>query len=398
MIRMVMGKLCGNRMLMSGFAFVAVMVVSACSSMPSSGPSASAISRTGAEQFDADVSTRAVVVDLTADISEKLKMQIEQTSFVDLDLHSGNADAIGQGDLIEVSIWEAPPAVLFGGALSQTGIGSSQVTRLPEQMVDQNGSINIPFVGQIKVGGLSPRQVEKTVVSRLSKMAHQPQVIVRQIRNNSSNVTVIREGSSVRMPLTAKGERVLDAIAAVGGVQSANKSSIQLTRGMQVRTLPLVKITQDARQNIQLRPNDVITAINQPLSFVVLGATGRNEEINFEGEGISLIQALGRIHGLNDNRADARGVFVFRYEDAEIANAWNKNGSARLNQKLPVVYRVNLRDPNTFFYAQNFVMRDKDILYVSNAPASELQKFLQIVFSITSPITGTMNTINDLSN
>ena len=378
---------------------VSSFIFSACSTIPSSGPSARVVSKISANNGSGEVlSGQALVVDLSAEVSDRLKMYADRSSFADLWGGEDNVDVIGQGDVIEVSIWEAPPAVLFGGSLNQIGASGSQVTRLPEQMVDHMGRISVPFIGQIGVSGLSPRQVEKTIVNRLSKMAHQPQVVVRQIRNNSANVTIIREGSSVRMPLTGKNERVLDAVAAIGGVQAVNKISIQLTRGAQVRTLPLMSITKDPRQNIILRPSDVITAINQPWSFVVLGATGRNDEISFEGEGISLIQALGRIHGLNDARADANGVFIFRYEDADRVSVWNTNGVAQSNQKLPVVYRANLRDPNTFFYAQNFMINDKDILYVSNAPASELQKFLQIVFSITSPVTGTASTINSITN
>jgi polysaccharide export outer membrane protein len=55
------------------------------------------------------------------------------------------------------------------------------------------------------------------------------------------------------------------------------------------------------------------------------------------------------------------------------------------------VYRVNLRDPNSFFVVQNFMMDDRDVLYVSNAPVAELQKFLNVVFSVAYPIVNSVN-------
>jgi polysaccharide export outer membrane protein len=187
------------------------------------------------------------------------------------------------------------------------------------------------------------------------------------------------------MPLTARGERLLDALATSGGVrQPVNKMTLQLTRGSTVQSLPLQTIIQDPKQNILLQPGDVITALYQPLSFTVLGATGKNEEINFETQGISLAQALARSGGLNDARADARGVFIFRFEDAQ---ALDRTISAAITPegKVPVIYQVDLRDPGSFFVAQSFPVQNGDVLYVSNAPAAELQKFMNIVVSAFYP-------------
>jgi polysaccharide export outer membrane protein len=53
-----------------------------------------------------------------------------------------------------------------------------------------------------------------------------------------------------------------------------------------------------------------------------------------------------------------------------------------------VVYRLNLREANSFFLARAFQMKDKDIIYVTNAPAVPVHKFLNLVSTITSPILG----------
>ena len=262
------------------------------------------------------------------------------------------------------------------------------MTQFPEQMVDINGLINMPFAGPITVTGSSPQQVEAEIVKRLQGIANKPQVLVRVIRNATSNVTIVGEvTTSLRMPLTPKGERLLDALAAAGGVrQPVSKMTLQVTRGNQVRALPLDTIIRDPNQNIALRPGDVVTALHQPLSFTVLGATGKNEEVNFEVQGISLAQALARSGGLNDARADARGVFIFRFEDAG-AIEWPKSPPLTTPEgKVPVIYQVDLRDPASFFVAQGFPIENGDLLYVSNAPGAELQKFLNIVLSATYPI------------
>jgi polysaccharide export outer membrane protein len=307
---------------------------------------------------------------------------------------SNQVGLVGKGDVIEVSVWEAPPAMLFGSANldARSGPSTTRVTSFPEQMVNSDGAINMPFAGQVAAAGRSPQQIEADVVQRLRGKANQPQVLVRVIRNVSSNVTVVGDvASSARVPLTASGERLLDALAAAGGVrQPVSKMTLQLTRGDKVMAMPLDQIIRDPRQNIPLQAGDVITALFQPLSFTVLGATGKNEEVNFEAQGISLTQALARAGGLQDARADARGVFIFRLEDAG-ALEWPGKVVTTPDGKVPVIYQIDLKDPASFFVAQSFPINNRDVLYVSNAPAAELQKFLNIVTSIAAPILGVIN-------
>ena len=299
--------------------------------------------------------------------------------------HSGYA--IGAGDVIEVSVWEAPPAMLFGGVTgSRTGLAKTQVTTFPEQMVSSKGTINVPFAGYVTVAGYNPQWIEEEVARRLKDKANQPQVLVRVTRNATANVTIVGEvTASTRMPLTAKGELLLDALAAAGGVkQAVNKTTLQITRGDQFQSLPLELIIRDPKQNILLQPGDVITALYQSQSFTVLGATGKNEEVNFEAQGISLAQALARAGGLNDLRADARGLFIFRFEEGAALD-WSSPPKTTPEGKVPVIYQFDLTDPATFFVAQSFAVHNQDVIYVSNAPAAELQKFLNIVTSVVYP-------------
>lgn len=257
------------------------------------------------------------------------------------------------------------------------------MTTLPQQVVEADGSIEVPFAGSVLVSGKSPQQVDTEIERRLGGKANQPQVVVQIVTKNSATVTIVGDVTqSMRMPLTPKGERVLDAIAAAGGVKDpVNKISLQITRGKQVHTLPLDTVIQSPAENVRLAPGDVITALFQPQSFTVLGAAGTNSEITFEARGISLAQAIGRSGGLNDARADAKGLFIFRFEDPSAVPAEARAGPMTRDGRIPVIYRLDLKDPASFLLAQDFPMRDRDVLYVANAPAAELQKFLTILTS-----------------
>jgi len=364
--------------------------MSGCSNLPTTGPSSDEIQETLTRP-----GTNAVqIVDVDDRVARQLLAHRRYKLFSEsLGLQRGPAVDIGSGDTLEVNIWEAPPATLFGGATVDPRAPSSvRATTMPEQMVDRDGFISVPFAGRIRAAGQTPQAVEAEVARRLKGKANQPEVVVRVLRNASANVTVVGEvATSVRMPLTAGGERLLDALAAAGGVrQPVNKMTVQVTRGSEFHALPLDLVIRDPQQNIPLRPGDVVTALFQPLSFTALGATGKNEEINFEAQGITLAQALARAGGLVDSRSNPQGVFIFRFEPERMLD-WPRQPVLTTPEGLvPVVYRIDLRNPNSFFVMQSFPISNKDVLYVSNAPAAELQKFLNLIFSIAYPVLTTI--------
>jgi polysaccharide biosynthesis/export protein len=266
---------------------------------------------------------------------------------------------------------------------------TTNAVTFPAQMVSNLGTITVPFAGRVSVQGRTSQQIEDTVAARLAGKANSPQVLVRVVKNNSASVTVVGEvTSNLQMPLTPKGEHLLDAIAAGGGVkQPVSRVAIQLTRGAVTSTMALDSIIRDPRQNLLLQPGDVVTALFQPLSFSVLGATGKNDELPLEAQGISLAQALARAGGLADNRADARGVFIFRFEDSKLL-AGKDAGTvlpSGVNGTVPVVYQVDLRDPSSFFVVQNFPIQNGDVIYVANSPEAEFNKFLRLVVSVAVP-------------
>lgn len=336
----------------------------------------------------------AVLIDVTNKTAMQVNDATHTASFADA-LGEGSAfgTLIGAGDTLRVAIYEAPPAVLFNaGQLDSVGAMSSAPQRpsaLPDIPVSDDGMIDIPFAGRIRAAGRTPKEVAHDITARLAGKAHDPQVLVNIGENETSTVTVVGEVvKSTRMPLTARGERLLDALAAGGGTREAiDKVSVQLTRGDAVVGMPLQNVVRDPRQNIYLRPGDIVTVYFQSLSFTVLGAAGKSDEVKFETQGITLAQALGRIGGIRDERANPRGVFIFRLEDPAALDQSALQSVTRTREgKVPVIYRVDLRDPATLFAAQHFAMRDHDVVFVTSAPANDLAKFVNIIGAAIYPV------------
>ena len=374
------------------------LTASACSSLGAPGPSTGAVRNAGDTQYNgADIT----VVDLTPAVTRSIGAYRIQNSFAQTfgDMPS-SVTLIEAGDTVAITIWEAPPAVLFGtinpsdGALA--GALAAQNTSIPEQVVTEDGEIAVPFAGRVPVAGLTADQVQREIVRRLRGKAHDPQALVRLITNRGSTVTVLgKVANTARFPLTARGERLLDVLADAGGpTEEVEKTTVRLTRGDRAVTMPLDAVVLDPSQNVALQANDVLTVLYQPFSFIALGAIPRNAEIPFEGSGLSLAQALGRIGGLRDDRADIRGVFIFRFEDAAaLGPLATPVGAVLPDGRVPVIYRLNLSDAANLFAAQDFAMRDDDILYVSTAPGADLQRFLSTLSSVAFSAIGIRNAL-----
>ena len=125
-----------------------------------------------------------------------------------------------------------------------------------------------------------------------------------------------------------------------------------------------------------------MSALYQPYSFTVLGAAGKNDEVRFEATGLTLSQALGRVGGLRSDSADPKGVFVFRWQKPTNA----ASGAEATTEGVPVIYRIDLKQPETYLAAQKFEMHNGDVLYVSNSPVSDFQRFVGLVATSILPI------------
>ncbi len=373
----------------------------ACTSLGGAGPSTGAIREAQLEgQTYAEGAIQ--VLPLGADLVAGLGRYEQAASFAELFGDGGiSATVLAPGDQVDIAIWEAPPAVLFGAAPGDQQLGGgldvASNTPIPRQQVDEDGMIAIPFVGRIKVLGMRPEQVESLIVGRLRRRANDPQAVVRLVANETRTATILGEvGASRQIGLSARGERLLDALAVAGGTkQPIEQSTVQLARGTARAVMPLERVINDPLQNVRLRPGDVVTVQHQPFSFVALGAVARNAEVPFEGNGITLAEALGRVGGLNDRRADVKGVFVFRLEDrAALPALAGPEVQATADGRVPVVYTLRMTDAASLFVMQDFRMRDGDVLYISTAPGVELERFLQTISSTAFSIVATGNALS----
>jgi polysaccharide biosynthesis/export protein len=367
-------------------AVCVAFVLAGCSIVPNAGPSASNVVDDGAN------ATRRLyqVVEVNEQVAAILRSRRPDSSLVSFgDYRRFQVPRIGVGDFVSVTVWEAGAGGLFSAPvpIDRSSSGSKSAT-IPDQAVGPDGSISVPYAGRILAAGRTAKQVQTAIETALHGKAIDPQVLVSVTRSVSNTVTVLGEVTNgARVPLTGKGDRVLDVIATAGGVRAPiNECFIQLMRGSRTVRVAMTRVTSDSRENIFVRPDDVITVIRDPQTFIAYGATGRNSEIPFDAEGVNLAQALSKAGGLLDARADPAGVFVFRFEPPNIARALFPNlGLDGSGPPVKVVYHLNMRDPNSMFLAQEFRVFNHDLIYVSNAPWTDVQKVMQVFDMALAP-------------
>ena len=367
-------------------ATAVALSVGGCSTLPTTGPMASEVVENG----DNAVERRYVVVDLderTSSILSSLSGPSLRARFGDY--RPSPENKIGVGDEIRVAVWEAAAGGLFSaGAIDRFGTGARSAI-IPDQVVARDGAITVPYAGRIEVQGLTPPEVEQLITSRLIGKAIEPQVLVTVSRNISNSVTVTGEVTSgARIPLSARGDRIMDAVAAAGGVRGAvHETFVRLTRGRQTVTVPLETILASPQENVYLRGGDILTLVREPQTYTAFGAIGQNTVVPFGRITLSLEEAVAKAGGLLDFKSDPDGVFLLRFEPPSTVAAIQPGRPIdRREQLIPVVYRLSLRDAKSYFLARSFRMRDKDVVYVANASGAELQKFLTLVGSITQPV------------
>ncbi|MGK9235602.1 polysaccharide export protein [Inquilinus limosus] len=378
----------------------AVLALPACGELPSHGPLAGQILASGEKASAAEaaqaVDTRYAIVDLNETTLAALNRAPRPSLMQRFgDKAPAPTQQIGVGDVVSVSIWEAGTGLFAAsGGVAPTGAEGAHSVTLPPQVVDQRGNISVPYAAKpIRAVGRTPTQVAEAIEQALASQASQPQVIVTVPESASATASVLGDQTgAARVPLNIKGDRLLDVVAQGGGIRSLPAETfITLTRAGASETVDLPTVLKDPSENIYIQPGDVIYVTRHPQTFTALGSVSSSGELPIDQEPFTLAQAVGRAGGLAPNAADASAVFIFRFESRAVFRQIRDNSPLlATRQPVPVVYRLSFEDPRGFFYAQQFPVRSRDLIYVGTASSVEFLKFLQVVrsaISVSTPAT-----------
>jgi polysaccharide export outer membrane protein len=374
-----------------------------CSQLPLAGPTQRTIVNEASSSIlndRRDVALDYVLLDIDRNVLEHVVPGGPGSFFGTFGSGKGPAPTIrvGVGDVIQVTVFESGAGGLFIPA--EAGVRPGNFVTLPAQTVDRNGTITVPYAGEIRAAQRTLQEIQREIETKLANRAIEPQIIVSFVEQNATEVAVVGDviASANKFRIRLGGERVLDMISRAGGIKFPGyESFVTLQRRGKQATIYFPKLVTSPAENIFVAPGDSIYVYREQMKYVAVGALGTAGQafglagqFTFDQERLSLNEGVAKAGGLLDVRADPRQVFLYRLEFRESLEKMGVDLSkfAPEQRLVPTIYRANYRDPSSFFFAQQFPMRHKDVIYVANADSIEFVKFLNYVTAITSTVSG----------
>ena len=374
-----------------------VAALAACSATPHDGPRSGSFSGAAAERVTGSnpdgsaASLPFVLVDVDAKTVDVLERDYDTRYFKGefTDRRSAADIRIGFGDMVRVTIFEAGSGGLFvptNGTLS----GGNFVT-IPDQEVDRTGSISVPYAakgsdgGVIKVYGRRPTEVQADIEKRLSNRALEPQVVVTVVGRESNLYSVLGDVSGPgRFNVSQNGLRILDAVSSAGGPTAAPYNTlVTLQRGSNTATARMSTLINEPKNNVYVRPNDVISVKSEERYYNIYGAVKTTERVPFDSPDLSLADAIAKAGGMDDERADPQTVVVYRRENVDTMKALGASLEGfKWQPEIPSVFRIDMTQPSSFFLAQGLKLKDGDMVYVSSHALNDITKLLSVVRDI----------------
>jgi polysaccharide biosynthesis/export protein len=394
------GRLCSNWL----FLIVVAALLPGCSLLPGTGPTSDAVNGNATAGVRSAASLPYALVDISA-VTIGFLSQPNLITFKGefTDKRPKPLQVVGVGDVLNITIFEAAPGGLFTPGQA-SGARPGNFVDLPPQAVDQRGSIRVPYAGDVPALGRTIPDIERAVVDRLKNRAIEPQVVVSFNQQHASIISVLGAVNTPgAFPLNSTGERLLTLIARAGGPKfEAIESYVTLQRGGKRVKVLLSRIVHEPSENIFLRPDDMVFVSREAPTFTALGALnqnifGFNSEIPFDVEALTLAQAMGKAGGLADQQSDPAEIYVYRYEDRRFLEKLGVDTTRFILDKIPTIYRLNLRDPSGMLLAAGFQMRSKDVMYVANAKVVDYYKLLLLINNTTNTVINVNSAVHQVA-
>jgi len=283
-----------------------------------------------------------------------------------------NTRVIAPSDMVTVSIWSTEE----NGLLTS---GGQRFVNLPPAQVSASGQIFLPYIGPIKISGMSPEHARSAIEKAYIAVTPSAQVQLALTEGRQSTASVVSGVTNPGpYPLADQDVTVLDIVAAAGGVApNLTNPSIKLQRGDRTYAISMSRLMDDTSLNTTLVGGDRIFVENDSRYFLSLGAAGSRAQHRFPQEQVTALDALSIIGGLAPERANAQGILVLR---SYPATAIRRDGKGPRN--IRSIFTIDLTSADGLFSAGEFQIQPNDLIYVTESPLIGARNVFGVIGSI----------------
>ncbi|WP_444452804.1 polysaccharide biosynthesis/export family protein [Rhodobacter capsulatus] len=272
--------------------------------------------------------------------------------------NGASGQVLAAGDTVSLSIWE-------GGQNKLLTSEGAPATQIAPTTVANNGQIFVPYVGAVKVSGLSVEAAREKVQQSVEALIPEAQVQLAATPGKGNTVSLIGGVSNPgTIPLVDRSLTVLGAISEAGGAHAAIENpQLRLYRGGKVYETSLQRVLDDPALDAGLRPGDKLMVLKDDRSFLALGASGVEKIIPFPKDHVNALEAVTLAGGISDARANPKGVLILREYPASAVSSDATQGP----QNARVVFSMDLTTSEGLFSAQNFEVQPNDLVLATES-------------------------------
>jgi polysaccharide biosynthesis/export protein len=265
------------------------------------------------------------------------------------------------GDTLTLRIWDSSDNSLLTSP-------EQKMVQLQDVRVAVNGTIFMPYVGNVNVLGLTPDLAREQLQDQLESIvpSAQLQLDMKEGRNNSVDLVsgVANPGT---YPMPDRNYSVMGIISAGGGISATlNNPQIRLVRGQNIYGTSVDALLNNPRLDTLLRGGDQIFVEEDERYFLSFGATGTEDLHTFTKDTLSAMDAVSITGGIQDSRADPQGLLVLREYPAE-ALAPGQRGPRHQR----VVFTLDLTSADGLFSARKFQINPDDLVIATESPIND---------------------------
>ncbi|MBN8293472.1 polysaccharide export protein [Rhodobacter sp. NTK016B] len=291
------------------------------------------------------------------------------------------ARIIRAGDLLSISIWDSQPDSL----LTTT---EQRMVSMNEVPVSASGRVFVPYVGELRVAGMSSEMARRTIQQEMLSIVPDGQVQLSVTPGAGNTIDVVtgvaRPG---RLQLPEISPTILSVIAEAGGISATLRNPlVRLNRAGVAYAIPAQELFANPAYDIQMRGGDRVLVEEDQRSYIMLGASGRQDVVYFEREEVTVLDAISNNGGLSQARANLQGVLVLREYPSSVVRP-----DGPYPHEEEVVFTFDLTSADGLFAADRFQVHSGDVILATESALPLIAQVMSVMRNAGQTVRGFSN-------